>query len=65
LRIPRCAAQDEIRVIQEEMTQAMVMAIHDDPLVLFNDLNEGCEIGFVVSCRGVRVVKLEEFPGCV
>jgi hypothetical protein len=50
LRIPRRPAQYVIRIVEEEMSQAMIMAIHHNTLMLFDYLNERREIGFIVRC---------------
>jgi hypothetical protein len=65
LRIPGCTAQDEIRIIVEEMPQAVIVAIYNNTIICHDDLDQRCEVGPVVRGGHIGVVELEEFPGRV
>ena len=47
LRIPRCATEDEIRVVAVEVAHAMVVAVDDGAAVRDDDVDERLEVGFV------------------
>ena len=44
------------------MAEAVVVAVHDDAVVLLDDLDEGREVGLVAGGGGEGVVQLQELP---
>jgi hypothetical protein len=49
LRVTRSSRENEIGVIDVIMTEAVVVAIQDDPPVLGNNIDQRCEVGFIGS----------------
>jgi hypothetical protein len=47
LRIPRRATKDEIRVVGIEMAHAVIVAVQDDAVVCYNNIDQGLKIRFV------------------
>ena len=47
LRIARTAREDEVSIVDEIMTEAVVMTVQHDPRVLGNNVDERCELSFI------------------
>lgn len=47
LRIPRRAAKDEICVVGIEMAHAVIVAVQDDAVMCYNNINQRLKIRFI------------------
>lgn len=47
LRIPGCTAEDEIGVVEEEMAETVIMAIHHETLMLLDYADKWRKVGVV------------------